>query len=142
MQRKEVSPEDAGFCGCWQFVAIWREQKPLRKGQVIKESEEYSFYVTSAAKGEHSAKELVALARAHWSAIEIGSHYRRDVTLGEDASQISGRTRPYVMATLRNLVLGLYELQKDRGQTKSAYLPNWLKGMTQSHALQLITRRP
>src|SRR5437867_11545487 len=46
LQRVSLSPEEAGLCGCWQFVAVWREQKKLYKGQVIAELDEYSFYCT------------------------------------------------------------------------------------------------
>ena len=39
--------------------------------------------------------------------IENGSHYRRDVTLGEDASRIRKGSAPQVMAALRNTVIHL-----------------------------------
>ena len=121
-------------------MAVWREQQPLRNGKVVQEFEEYSFYNTSAVKEQYSAKELLEAIRGHWSACENGSHYRRDVSLGEDASRISGRTGAFAMATLRNLVLGLFELQKHRGQTKVRTFPSWRRKLTQSQILQLITQ--
>jgi hypothetical protein len=69
-----------------------------------------------------------------------GSHYRRDVSLGEEASRISGRNGALVMATLRNLLLGLFELQKHRGQTKARTFPGWQRKLTNTDKLQLITR--
>jgi hypothetical protein len=57
-----------------------------------------------------------------------------------DASLIAGRTGAFVMATLRNVVLGLFELQKHRGKTTEKYLPGWLRKMTVSEALKLIKR--
>ena len=39
--------------------------------------------------------------------IENRLHYVRDVTLGEDASQVRTGAAPQVMAALRNVVLGL-----------------------------------
>jgi hypothetical protein len=140
LQRVSLSPEDAGLCGCWQFVVVWREQKELRKGKVIKEFEEYSFYCTSAAHEQYSAQQLLEFIRGHWAAIENGSHYRRDVSLGEDASQISGRTGAFVMATLRNLLLGLYELSQHRGQTKARTFPSWRRQLTTAKMMALITR--
>lgn len=131
-----VSPEEAGLCGCWQFIAVWREREELRQGKVIKKEEEYQFYCTSLAQAERTAQELVQIIRGHWSACEIGAHYRRDVTLGEDASQIRAAAQP--MAALRNLVLGLFELQKDREQTDSKYVPSWQRKMTASAAIKLI----
>ena len=119
---------------------MWREQKKLRRGKVIKEAEEYSFYATSAAPQQYTAAQLLQFIRGHWSASENGSHYRRDVSLGEDASQISGRTGAFVMATLRNLVLGLFELQKDRGKTCARTFPGWRRKLTTPAKIQLLTR--
>lgn len=137
----ELTPEEAGLCGCWQFIAVWRERQHLRKGKVVKQSEEYSFYTCSFARDEHSPQELAGFIRGHWKAIEIGSHYRRDVSLGEDASQISGRSGAQVMAALRNTVLGLFELQKDRGKTQAQYVPSWKRLMNATRAIGLITKR-
>jgi hypothetical protein len=141
LQRVNVSPEEAGLCGCWQFIAVWREQKLLRRGQVVKQFEEYAFYATSAAPEQYSAAQLLQAIRDHWAATENGAHYRRDVSLGEDASQISGRTGAFVMATLRNLLLGLFELQKHRGQTQARSFPGWRRRLTTPQKIQLITRR-
>lgn len=141
LQRVSVSPEEAGLCGCWQFIAVWREQKRFRRGKMIKEFEEYSFYCTSAAPQQYGAAQLLGAIRGHWAACENGSHYRRDVSLGEDASQIGGRTRAFVMATLRNLVLGLFELQKHRGQTRCRYFPSWRRKLTNPEKIALITRK-
>jgi len=58
--------------------------------------------------------------------------------LGEDASLIAKRTGAFVMATLRNAVLGLFELQKHRSKTTEKFLPGWLRTMTASQALKLI----
>jgi predicted transposase YbfD/YdcC len=138
LQRVSLSPEEAGLCGCWQFIAVWRERKELRQGKVTKESEEYSFYCTSAAEKQCSAQQLLQSIRDHWSATENGTHYRRDVSLGEDASRISGRSGAYVMATLRNLLLGLMELQKDRGQTQARTFPGWRRKLTNTQKIQLI----
>ena len=59
------------------------------------------------------------------------------MTLGEDASLISGRAGAHVMATLHNLVLGLFELQKHGGKT-DGYVPGWQRKMRGSNALTLI----
>lgn len=121
---------------------MWRDRKTLRQGKVIEQSQEYSFYATSLVAEEATAEQLAHFIRGHWAACENGSHYRRDVSLGEDASQISGRTAAHAMATLRNLVLGLFELQKDQEKTRAAHLPGWQRKMTASAALQLIKKGP
>ena len=126
--------------GCWQFIAVYRDRKKLRQGKVVESSEEYAFYVTSMTYDQASAEQLAQYIRGHWAACENGSHYRRDVTLGEDASRISGREAARAMTTLRNLVLGLFELQKDKKKTDVSYLPEWIRKMTSSAALQLIRK--
>jgi predicted transposase YbfD/YdcC len=140
LQRVAVTPEESGLCGCWQFIAVWRERQKLRRGKVVEASEEYSLYVSSLVIDEHNAPEVAQFIRGHWGACENGSHYRRDVTLGEDASQVSGRNAAQAMATLRNLVLGLFELQKEQGKANAEHVPSWLRRMRAPHAIQLITK--
>jgi hypothetical protein len=62
--------------------------------------------ITSLPPERADAARLLALVREHWQ-IENGSHYRRDVTLGEDASRIRSGSAPQVMAALRNTVIHL-----------------------------------
>jgi hypothetical protein len=140
LQRVTVSPEEAGLCGCWQFLAVWRERQELRAGKVTEQSAEYAFYCTSTAPKQYSAPQLLQAIRDHWGASENGSHYRRDVSLGEDACRVSHRTGAYVLATLRNLLLGLFELQQHRGKTQARTFPGWRRKLTNSQKLQLITR--
>lgn len=140
LQRVSVSPEAAGLCGCWQFLALWRERQELRGGKVIDASAEYAFYCTSAAPKQYSARQLLQAIRDHWAASENGAHYRRDVSLGEDACRVSNRTGAFVLATLRNLLLGLFELQQHRGQTQARTFPGWRRKLTTSQKVQLITR--
>lgn len=140
LQRVAVTPEESGLCGCWQFIAVWRDRQKLRKGKVVENSEEYSFYAASLATDEYDAQHVAEFIRGHWGACENGSHYRRDVTLGEDASLVSGRSAAHAMATLRNLVLGLFELQKEKGKTKAQHVPSWRRRMSATRAIQLITK--
>jgi predicted transposase YbfD/YdcC len=140
LQRVSLSPEEAGLCGCWQFIALWRERNELRQGKITGESQEYSFYCTSAAPKQYSAQQLLQSIRSHWSSSENGAHYRRDVSLGEDASRISGRSGAYVMATLRNLLLGLMELQRHRAKTKARTFPGWRRKLTNTQKIQLLLR--
>ena len=118
---------------------MWRDRQYLRGGQVYKEEQEYSFYACSVAYQELSAAELSAVIRNHWAASENGSHYRRDVTLGEDASQVSDRGRAQAMSTLRNLIVGLFELAKEKGEVPdNQYLPGWRRTMTGRKALAVV----
>jgi predicted transposase YbfD/YdcC len=60
--------------------------------------------ITSLSPERANAKRLLELTRAHWG-IENGLHYKRDVTMGEDASRIRKGVAPQVMAALRNSVI-------------------------------------
>lgn len=138
IQRKCVSPEDAGLCGCRQFIAVWRERHYLRGGRVYKKEQEYSYYVSSANPNDYSEAALLEVMRGHWDAIENGSHYRRDVSMGEDASGISKRPQAHMMASLRNLTLGLFERQKD---TSTESFPTWRRKMTASKAIRILSSK-
>ena len=46
----------------------------------------------------------------------------------------------HAMATLRNLALGLFELQTDRGKANAPDMPGWRRKMTASVALRLLTK--
>jgi predicted transposase YbfD/YdcC len=60
--------------------------------------------ITSLSTERADAGRLLKLTRGHWE-IENGLHYRRDVTLGEDASRIRKGVAPQVMAALRNSII-------------------------------------
>jgi hypothetical protein len=131
-----IDPETAGLCGCWQLVAVWRQRQQLRQGKVVDTQEEYSFYATSLSVDEHDAPALVAIIRGHWSACEIGAHYRRDVSLGEDACRVRQAAQP--LAALRNLVLGLFELRERQRPHPASSVPSWQRRMTVSQAIRLL----
>jgi predicted transposase YbfD/YdcC len=63
------------------------------------------YFVTSLGP-RVPARQLLRLIREHWH-IENRLHYVRDVTLGEDASQVRSGAAPEALAALRNAVLGL-----------------------------------
>jgi predicted transposase YbfD/YdcC len=70
--------------------------------------------ITSLSPAEADAALLLALVRAGWS-IENQLHYRRDVTLGEDACPVSSGSAPQVLAALRNATVYLLtEVEADR----------------------------
>jgi predicted transposase YbfD/YdcC len=63
------------------------------------------YAITSLGFAQASPARLADLLRGHW-AIEA-LHHLRDVTFAEDASQLRTGAGPHVMATLRNLVIGV-----------------------------------
>lgn len=88
---------------------------------MYKEEQEYSYYVSSGDPLAYHEAALLEAIRGHWDAIENGSHHRRDVSMGEDASGISKRTQAHMMASLRNLTLGLFERQKTQALEASRH---------------------
>ena len=60
--------------------------------------------ITSLSPERADARRLLELTRGHWG-IENGLHYRRDVTLGEDASRVRKGVAPQIMAALRSSVI-------------------------------------
>ena len=127
------------MCGCWQVIAVERYSQ---KHHQPKESAslEIGYYATSLAWDERDETQLMALIRSHWSAIENGTHYRRDVTLGEDACRTASRGGAAVLASLRNLANGLYELQKNQGRTIVDTLRSWCQQQTFSTVWPLLLR--
>lgn len=68
---------------------------------------EIRYGLTSLPKEVADAARVLAIARAEWG-IENGLHYRRDVTLAEDACQLRRGGAPQVMAALNNAVVSLF----------------------------------
>jgi predicted transposase YbfD/YdcC len=66
-------------------------------------------YVTSLTAAQASPADLLAYVRTHWT-IENRVHWVRDVTYGEDASQVRTGNAPRVMAAFRNLAISLLRL--------------------------------
>jgi len=96
--------EDLGWPGARQIGSIKRVRINQRTGEIL--SRETTYFVTSLSPEQISPENLMQIARGHW-VIENRVHYVRDVTLGEDASQIRKGNSPQVMAAFRNLVLTL-----------------------------------
>ena len=72
----------------------------------LKVEHEVVYGITSLPSAVADADRLLRISRAHWR-IENGLHYRRDVTLQEDASQVRRGCAPQVLAALNNLVCSL-----------------------------------
>jgi hypothetical protein len=74
------------------------------------------FIITSLDAREAAPVHLAGYVRRHWT-IENKVHYVRDVTYREDSSRVRTGPRPRIMATLRNLAIGLI---RQAGYTKIA----------------------
>lgn len=121
------------------MIAVQRETVPLATPEADATSE-VGFYTCSLAIDEANEAELMEMIRGHWSAIENGTHHRRDVTLREDACRVRDRGAAEVLATLRNLAIGIFELSKDAGRTTADTLASWCRKQTFSSALTALRR--
>jgi predicted transposase YbfD/YdcC len=105
---KAVSVHHFGFPHAAQVLQVTRKRKvrDLRGGASARRWQTVTVYATTSLSFEQaSPARLADLLRGHW-AIEA-LHHLRDVTFCEDASQVRTGAGPHVMATLRNLVIGV-----------------------------------
>jgi len=91
----------------WAGIAqIFRLRRSVKKGD--KESEEIVYGFTNLPRKKANAKQLLELNQQHWR-IENRLHYRRDVTLGEDACQVRIKHAPQALAALNGGLLALMD---------------------------------
>ena len=91
-----------------QAIQIRRRRRLLDGGTGQRWSTETSYAVTSLAASHATPAQVAAWIRGHWGIEAL--HHIRDVTYGEDNSQIRTSNGPQVMATLRNLTIGVRKL--------------------------------
>jgi predicted transposase YbfD/YdcC len=99
----EVLSGRSPFPGLVQIYRLERERVEKKTG---KREVEVEYGISSLSGKEAGPKELLRLRRGEWK-IENQSHYVRDVTYGEDGSQVRDGRVAQVMATLRNVAIGL-----------------------------------
>jgi predicted transposase YbfD/YdcC len=100
------------WAGIAQVFMIRRTVK--EKGE---ERVEIVYGMTSVPRKKADAKRILELNRKHWF-IENRLHYRRDVTLGEDASQVRSHGAPEVLAALNGGLLALLDFMGVKNVTK------------------------
>lgn len=92
-----------GFPHAALALQITRRRRPLTGGRWRTET---VYAITDLTAEQTTPVELVDALRAHWG-IENRLHWVRDVSYGEDLSQVRTGHGPAVMATLRNLAISL-----------------------------------
>jgi len=98
---------------------------------------EIVYGVTSLTAQAANPQRLLELNRGHWG-IENGLHYRRDVTLREDAGRTKFKRFGQVIASLNNLIIGL---TIGRGWTNLAQARRYYEAHPDL-ALKLLFQRP
>jgi predicted transposase YbfD/YdcC len=103
-RRLTASSLLAGYSD-WPYLAqAFQVVRITWEGQTVSREERYG--ITSAPTSILSANRLLDVVRGHWR-IENSLHYRRDVSLDEDASQVRRGQAPHILASLNNAVCGL-----------------------------------
>jgi predicted transposase YbfD/YdcC len=98
--------DEAGFVdwpGIRQVVKLERRVFHWRTGL---QSTEVVYAITSCGPEKASADQLLRWLRSYWG-IENGLHYRRDVTLREDATRLTQPSMARAIAAINNFVIGL-----------------------------------
>jgi predicted transposase YbfD/YdcC len=104
-------------------------------GEVLRNEVVYG--LTSLTATQADPRRLLALQRQHW-AIESQLHYRRDVSLGEDACRCKQRPRAHALAILNNLVIALLLRNHNPNVPQAQRYYN----AHPDHALNLLFRAP
>lgn len=99
---KAVTMPGLPFPRADQALQIVRRRRTIRTGKV---SIERVYAITSLTAHQANAADLAKRVRGHW-AIENREHHVRDVTFGEDASQVRTGSAPQAMASLRKQAIG------------------------------------
>ncbi len=163
IKTKEVTPEEMDLPGCWRIAAVERvEYDPKRPKQEQTPKVEIFYYVSSCPSSQLSDQQMLEAIFGHWASIENGVHRVRDVSLGEDACKIGrpvnarpargappgqskqaqDRTKAARnMVTLRNLVIGLFNLEVFQKRTKAVSLPSYCRQMKASSAIKIVKKR-
>ncbi len=91
----------------WAGIAqVFRVRRSVKEGD--NEREETVYGITNLPRQTANAARLLRLVQAHWR-VENRLHWRRDVTLGEDASQVRIAGAPQALAALNGGVLALMD---------------------------------
>jgi hypothetical protein len=138
IKRVAVTPEEIGLCGCYQVSAVRRERMPVgnSKGEA---SDDVLYYASSMYFEEVDDQQMLDIIRGHWK-IENGSHHRRDVTYREDNCRVSHRNVAHALASFRNLAIGLYELEREKGNAPKGSMPSWCRQMKVTNAIRLLRK--
>lgn len=95
----------------WPGLGQVLRRQCVRVNRKTGEVQRQTRYAVTSLRPKHAgAAELEALWRGHWT-IENRVHRVRDVTMGEDASQLRKGNAPQVLAALRNALLSLWRNQ-------------------------------
>jgi predicted transposase YbfD/YdcC len=135
-RRLTVSSQLKDFL-TWPYLEqVFKLERRFISTKTAEIREQTVFGITSLAREEITPRKLLHMIRSYWG-IENGLHYRRDVTLLEDATRMTKGKMGQAMACINNLVIGIL-----LGRQKYRYLPSARRYFSAhpADALALITR--
>lgn len=103
-RRLTAIPDEHNYLQWPGVNTVFRLERHVSRPQKGDERSQVVFGITSLAFTPLLAKQLLTWTRQHW-AIENKLHYRRDVTLREDATRMKETHQAQVVATLNNFVI-------------------------------------
>ena len=103
LEVRAITDEPRGFPHVQQLARVDR----IRELKGGRQEVETVWLMTSLSPERADAARLLALARQYWS-IENGTHYRLDVSAGEDRGRVRHPTAATVLGILRRAVQGEY----------------------------------
>jgi len=118
-----TQPQTLGLAGAAQILRIERKVDQVRRGRVIKHTEETTYGTTSLGPEEAGPDWLLGTVRDHWK-IENGQHHRRDRTQDEDRCPVRETTTARVLSLFRSLTIFLHERQRGQRNGKKS-LPDF-----------------
>lgn len=118
-----TDPKTMGLAGVAQVVRLHCHAQVVRQGQVIKETDDTRFAVTTYWSAEAGPDRLLAIGRDHWS-IENGQHYRRDRTQDEDRCPVRDTLAARNLSLFRSLAIFLFQQQAGKKGGKKS-LPDF-----------------
>jgi predicted transposase YbfD/YdcC len=106
----------------WPHVAqVFRLEREVRYDQGKRKTTQIVYGLTSLSPEQAGPKRLIKLLRKYWG-IENELHYRRDVTLGEDATRTTVGNTGHNLAIINNLVVSLSLMNGHKNLAKARRL--------------------
>lgn len=105
-RRLTAIPDEENYLHWPGINTVFKLERHVVRPQKGDERSQVVYGITSLAYTPSLAKQLLAWTRGHWG-IENKLHYRRDVTLREDATRMKQTHQAQVVATLNNFVIAL-----------------------------------
>ena len=103
MRLLEITPQASGYAGARTLAVV----ESLREQTGKSSSQETRYYLSSQAPWEITCEKMARMIRGHWGSVEINTHWRRDVLMGEDGTRSRSAGLIVNLALLRNALLTL-----------------------------------